>query len=227
MVMSGAGALAAVKVVGIGASALGAWMVWRSIPESVMRSRLKKLFVDGGLYLKKKAKKKGAEDILVLPSVLRITYQEGCTQVVFNVPDGLDPKEVIKRIWLFEQAFGEKLELEGTSKVFVLRIYDQDQLPFEYDCDGVDRSVNNIKLPVYVGRSRSGEVAYDMTEHPHLLVAGKTGSGKSVALRSILTTLIRAAGERMELYCADLKRSEFHLFKGITKQVVVTAPELQ
>ena len=67
-----------------------------------------------------------------------------------------------------------------------------------------------------------------MTEHPHLLIAGVTGSGKSVALRSVLTTLIlNVPADRLSLYCADLKMSEFHLFAGIAKEVVVETEDVR
>ncbi|QCT03788.1 Cell division FtsK/SpoIIIE [Paenibacillus algicola] len=156
----------------------------------------------------------------------RVTVYHDCVQVVFVLPDGLDPKEIHKRAWLFEQTFGDNIDLSGTAKTFTLNVYQQDVQRFDYDSVAVERAVSGLRLPIYVGRSRTGDEVYDMTEHPHLLVAGETGSGKSVALRSILTTLIRTAGDRMELYCADLKRSEFHLFKGIARQVVVEAPRL-
>ncbi|WP_245640065.1 FtsK/SpoIIIE domain-containing protein [Paenibacillus dakarensis] len=84
-----------------------------------------------------------------------------------------------------------------------------------------------MRLPVYVGKSRTGDVAYDMVDHPHLLIAGETGSGKSVALRSILTSLIRQVGAKLELYCADLKRSEFHVFRGVAREVVTDVSGLE
>ncbi|WP_430509323.1 FtsK/SpoIIIE domain-containing protein [Gottfriedia solisilvae] len=49
----------------------------------------------------------------------------------------------------------------------------------------------NLKhnVPIYIGRNSRGKViSYDMVEEPHLLIAGETGSGKSVLLRSLLTT---------------------------------------
>ncbi|WP_175415321.1 FtsK/SpoIIIE domain-containing protein [Paenibacillus algicola] len=202
----------------------GAWGVWRSGPESVYRAKMRRLFITGEICYKRK-KRKG-EEVCRYPQVSRVTVYHDCVQVVFVLPDGLDPKEIHKRAWLFEQTFGDNIDLSGTAKTFTLNVYQQDVQRFDYDSVAVERAVSGLRLPIYVGRSRTGDEVYDMTEHPHLLVAGETGSGKSVALRSILTTLIRTAGDRMELYCADLKRSEFHLFKGIARQVVVEAPRL-
>lgn len=55
-----------------------------------------------------------------------------------------------------------------------------------------------------------------MVEEPHLLIAGEPGSGKSVLLRSILTTLIfNKSAEELKLYLFDLKNSEFFIFKRL------------
>ncbi len=54
-----------------------------------------------------------------------------------------------------------------------------------------DFDLMNLKhnVPIYIGRNSRGKViSYDMVEEPHLLIAGETGSGKSVLLRSLLTT---------------------------------------
>ncbi|WP_212958592.1 FtsK/SpoIIIE domain-containing protein [Paenibacillus albilobatus] len=110
-------------------------------------------------------------------------------------------------------------------KTFVMQVYSTSVQPFGYDYEQIDQCIEKLRLPIYVGRSRSGDVVYDMVDHPHLLIAGETGSGKSVALRSVLTTLIRSLSD-LELYCADMKRSEFHLFRGIARDVVMDAAGL-
>lgn len=224
MIMSGVGGFAVLKLAAACGCLGGAWTVYRSSADSVYRAKMRKLFQAGDMCYKRKVRQ--GKEIRTYPQVSRVTVYHDCIQVVFILPNGLDPQEVRKRAWLFEQTFGENIELSGTSKTFTLNIYGQDVQRFDYDPEAVERAVDGIRLPIYVGRSRTGEEVYDMTEHPHLLVAGETGSGKSVALRSILTTLIRTAADRLELYCADLKRSEFHLFKGVARQVVVEAPQL-
>jgi S-DNA-T family DNA segregation ATPase FtsK/SpoIIIE len=97
---------------------------------------------------------------------------------------------------------------------------------FNYDPREVLPAVRGLGLPIMAGKSRHGWEAYDMVKHPHLLISGETGSGKSVAVRAILTTITETRGDNVELYCADLKRSEFHLFRGIAKKVVVTPSDL-
>lgn len=227
MIVIGSG-LAAIKLAGIAASSYVVWSTWRSMPESAIRRKLRKLFEDGDLCHKRSRKrgKAPAVEIRKYPAINRVSIYQDCIQCVFTLPDGLDPAEIKRHDWLFRQVFGEHIELAGTSKTFTLNAYTFDAKHFEYDLEMVRKAVGELRLPIYVGRSRRGDVAYDMTEHPHLLIAGETGSGKSVALRSILTTMINVAGERLELYCADLKRSEFHLFRDIAKTVDIETVHL-
>ncbi|WP_339820557.1 FtsK/SpoIIIE domain-containing protein [Paenibacillus sp. FSL R7-0216] len=220
-----AGAAQLLKIAGAGGCGLAAWGLWRGMPDQVIRRQLMTLFRTGGLYYKF-AGYKGRE-LRNYPLIKRVTMYLDRTEAAFVLPAGMDPAAIDKNDWLFRQFFGPGAELQPgeDARTFVLRVYSSAVAPFAYDPVQVDEHTRGMRLPVYVGRTRSGDVAYDMVDHPHLLVAGETGSGKSVALRSILTTLIRAVPE-IELYCADMKRSEFHLFRGIARDVVMDASGL-
>lgn len=72
-------------------------------------------------------------------------------------------------------------------------------------------------LPVALGETVSGsyEVA-DLESMPHLLIAGQTGSGKSVCIDSILLSLLyRNTPEELRLILVDPKRVGLALYKGI------------
>lgn len=224
MLTISAGAVAAIKATGVFASGYVAWMAWRTMPEPAIKRKMLQLFKDGDLCHKRKGYK--GKEIRMYPLIHRVGIYQDCIQCVFTLPDGLDPAEIKRHDWLFRQVFGEHIELAGTSKTFTLNAYTFDAKHFEYDLEMVKKAVGKLQLPIYVGRSRKGDVAYDMAEHPHLLIAGETGSGKSVQLRSILTTLIKTSGDRLQLYCADLKRSEFHLFRDIAESVDIETAQL-
>ncbi|MGG4035036.1 FtsK/SpoIIIE domain-containing protein [Paenibacillus cisolokensis] len=225
MILSGATvmAAAAAKIIGAAASLWVARTAWKAMPEPAVRAKLRKLFRDGEIVLKRKGHK--GKELRKYPVLQRVSIYSDCFQAVFSLPDGLDPAVIYKRDWLFQQVFGEHLELTGTAKTFTLTVYAVGSNPFDYDPESVSKAVEGLRLPIYVGRSRTGEEVYDMVDHPHLLIAGETGSGKSVALRSILTTLIRST-DNLQLYCADMKRSEFHVFRDVADQVVVEVPQL-
>ncbi|MBB3132149.1 S-DNA-T family DNA segregation ATPase FtsK/SpoIIIE [Paenibacillus rhizosphaerae] len=226
MVVSGVTLAAAAKLAGAGGSGAAAWLVWRSMPEQVFRRKLMYLFRFGNLYYKIIGYK--GRELRSYPIIKRVSSYLDRTEAAFVLPVGIDPARINENEWLFRQVFGAGAELSMSedAKTFVLSVYSTSVAPFEYDAAEVDECIPGLNLPIYVGRSRSGDVVYDMVEHPHLLIAGETGSGKSVALRSVLTTLIRRVPE-LELYCADMKRSEFHLFRGIAQEVVMDAAGLQ
>src|SRR5699024_4123457 len=89
---------------------------------------------------------------------------------------------------------------------------------------------SNNHLPIICGKSLESEMfTFDLVKNPHILIAGETGGGKSSAIRSILTTLIKMKKpDELQLILGDLKRSEFHLFKRIkhVKGVYHSANEL-
>lgn len=68
-------------------------------------------------------------------------------------------------------------------------------------------------LPFVFGESSQGEtVTVDMTTNPHLLVAGTTGSGKSVFLHTLVANTLGL--ENVDLYLTDTKRVEFQRYKN-------------
>jgi len=72
-------------------------------------------------------------------------------------------------------------------------------------------------LVTALGRDIAGAAHYaDIGRMPHLLVAGTTGSGKSVMMHTIITSLLyRNAPERLRLILIDPKRVELTLYDGI------------
>ena len=85
-------------------------------------------------------------------------------------------------------------------------------------------------LPIALGRSVNGQpVVLDLTEMPHVLIAGATGAGKSVAINSIITCLLmHFSPEALRLVLVDPKRVELTGYKNVPHLAfshVVTDPE--
>ena len=76
---------------------------------------------------------------------------------------------------------------------------------------------NDWALPVGLGKDISGRaVFFDLADMPHLLVAGTTGSGKSVMLNSLLTSLLLTTDPRqVKMVLVDPKRVELSYFGRI------------
>ncbi|WP_028394072.1 FtsK/SpoIIIE domain-containing protein [Bacillus cihuensis] len=172
----------------------------------------------------------GSNSGLVYPKILsvNISRKEKSLTYIFSIPTGMDPKEIKKKEYCFMQVFGEKIEIKGDTKVFTLKVYvGNDSNLIRYDADLFREQANKMRLPIVCGTDMNGaNVLYDMVEHPHLLIAGETGSGKSTQLRSILSSLIQFKNpDRLQLYLCDLKRSEFHIFRRVKHvQSVLVSP---
>ena len=86
------------------------------------------------------------------------------------------------------------------------------------------------KLALAIGKQIHGEtVITDLARMPHLLIAGTTGSGKSVALNSMLLSLLyKATPDEVKLVLIDPKRLEFGLYEDIPHLLtpVVVEPKL-
>ncbi|MFL4975338.1 MAG: DNA translocase FtsK, partial [Microvirga sp.] len=85
------------------------------------------------------------------------------------------------------------------------------------------------KLPLCLGKTIGGEpVVVDLARMPHLLIAGTTGSGKSVAINTmILSLLYRLTPEQCRLIMVDPKMLELSVYDGIPHLLtpVVTDPK--
>ena len=88
---------------------------------------------------------------------------------------------------------------------------------------------NDLKLPLVLGKDIGGNPqVVDLARMPHLLVAGTTGSGKSVAINAmILSLLYRLSPEQCRLIMVDPKMLELSVYDGIPHLLtpVVTDPK--
>ncbi len=143
----------------------------------------------------------------------------------YDVPDGLSLAEVKKQEKEIEFRLSEErgrplVPIPGKKRVGILYPRsDRENLlfgkvsPLLYGQDGKGRKE---VLPIYVGKTLwGGDFIADLADAPHLLVAGSTGSGKSVFLHVLIESLLRGPRSRFtRLVLVDPKRVEFGDFSS-------------
>src|SRR3954468_9215344 len=86
-----------------------------------------------------------------------------------------------------------------------------------------------IKLPLCLGKNIGGEsIIIDLARTPHMLIAGTTGSGKSVAINTMILSLVyRLRPDQCRLIMVDPKMLELSVYDGIPHLLtpVVTDPK--
>ena len=85
------------------------------------------------------------------------------------------------------------------------------------------------KIPICIGKDISGNIeVIDLSKTPHLLVAGTTGSGKSVFINTLLTSILyKFSPEELRLILIDPKMLELSVYNDIAHLLtpVVTEPK--
>jgi len=101
---------------------------------------------------------------------------------------------------------GIEVPNKDQKKVYLKALLDND--------DFRDRSG---KLTLAFGQTLSGEMFYaDLNQMPHLLIAGATGSGKSVCINTIITSILyKATPKQVKFLMIDPKRVELKIFENI------------
>ena len=90
-------------------------------------------------------------------------------------------------------------------------------------------SESKDELPLALGKTISGEVYItDLAKMPHMLIAGSTGSGKSVGINMILNSLIYAKHPSdIKFVIVDPKKIELSFYKKLSKHFLAVSPDLE
>jgi S-DNA-T family DNA segregation ATPase FtsK/SpoIIIE len=95
--------------------------------------------------------------------------------------------------------------------------------------ESLDFAGSGSKLTFALGRDVAGRAqAVDLAKMPHLLIAGATGSGKSVMVNALITSLLcNASPDDVRMILVDLKRVELAAYNGLPHLLVpvITEPE--
>ena len=105
-----------------------------------------------------------------------------------------------------KNTIGIEIPNSKREKVFLKEIIDDERF-----------NKKEIKLPIALGKSISGApIVGDLSAMPHLLIAGTTGSGKSVCINTIILSLLyKYPPEKCNLILIDPKMLELSTYEGI------------
>jgi S-DNA-T family DNA segregation ATPase FtsK/SpoIIIE len=106
---------------------------------------------------------------------------------------------------------------------------DFNAVPLRRVLEEVEFTASESKLTFALGRDVAGVAkAVDLAKMPHLLIAGATGSGKSVMVNAVITSLLcKATPDDVRMILMDLKRVELAAYNGLPHLLVpvITEPD--
>ncbi|PGK10529.1 cell division protein FtsK [Bacillus cereus] len=195
-----------------------------------LKNQLIEVFEKAGLFVDHQTR---GGKVPIYPKIHSVSSTKENVRYVFTIPNGLDPKNIEKKWFCFQQILGRNVAIEGDIKKFVLNVFHSDAglQPYNYSYKKWQPLLKQHRLPVVVGRDQFGNmIVYDMVDSntPHLLIAGETGSGKSSMVRVVLSTLIQhMSPDKLHLYLGDLKNSEFHFLRRVKHVKEVCMEEIE
>ena len=95
------------------------------------------------------------------------------------------------------------------------------------DSEAFQKAKEKMELPVAFGKTISNECfVTDLAKMPHLLMAGATGTGKSVGLNAVLASLLYTKHpSELKLVLVDPKKVEFSLYSALERHYLAKMPD--
>lgn len=137
-------------------------------------------------------------------TVYNLTPGKGCTlaKIKRTLPD---INAMTGRKFTIDTANGIQLKQENSTREMI------------YTSDYTSAIKNGSRpetLPLIIGQDENGQkIYYDLCKMPHLLVAGSTGSGKSVFVHNCILSLL--FNNKSHIILVDVKRVEFAMYEGL------------
>jgi S-DNA-T family DNA segregation ATPase FtsK/SpoIIIE len=146
----------------------------------------------------------------------------------FTVPNHISVSKVFSKTEDLKMAIGqESIDIRQVGNELVIYVPNKDRkvVDFKEMLWWLLKSdeVKNAAIPLVLGINPAGEkTVVDLVTLPHLLIAGATGSGKSVLESSLLASLAMSkTPEELQVYLVDTKRVDLTLFEKLPHVVDV------
>lgn len=144
------------------------------------------------------------------------------TQYQINIEKGISVRNIVNRQQDIALALGVKdvrIETIPGASLIGIEVPNKNRVTVKFSeiMDQLRKTFTNFKLGVMIGKSINNEaVLVDLQKMPHVLVAGTTGSGKSVLTNSLIMSLLMTKSpDELRLILVDPKKVEFSDYNGI------------
>ena len=210
---------------------------YKPAPTSILAPDIKQR-ADADLEKKLKAKAHKLEDALksfgIVAEVVNITHGPSITRFELTLETGTKVSRVTNLqddIMLAMAAISIRIEAPIPGKS-AIGIEIPNDVPTAVQLRGLVETKEfkaSTPLTVALGRDIPGRPIYcDLAKMPHLMIAGSTGSGKSVCINSILTSiLVHSSPEEVRMILVDPKVVELSVYNGVPHLImpVITDPK--
>ncbi len=143
------------------------------------------------------------------------------TVFVVFVPAGLSVDDFLKHKDALELYLNNEVKMEASSGWVRIEVLKELPEIIEYE---IPSKTKELCIPF--AKSIDGIEYIDFIKEPHILLTGSTGSGKSITLRNIITSLVYLYPNQIELALIDFKIVELSIFKSL-KQVRQYATDIE
>lgn len=143
------------------------------------------------------------------------------TVFVVFVPAGLSVDDFLKHKDALELYLNNEVKMEASSGWVRIEVLKELPEIIEYE---IPSKTKELCIPF--AKSIDGIEYIDFIKEPHILLTGSTGSGKSITLRNIITSLVYLYPNQIELVLIDFKIVELSIFKSL-KQVRQYATDIE
>lgn len=143
------------------------------------------------------------------------------TVFVVFVPAGLSVDDFLKHKDALELYLNNEVKMEASSGWVRIEMLKKLPKVIEYE---IPKKTKELCIPFAV--SGKGVEYINFKYEPHVLITGNTGSGKSITLRNIITSLVYLYPNQIELALIDFKIVELSIFKNL-KQVRQYATDIE
>lgn len=158
-----------------------------------------------------------------IPEILRLNSGPTLQAITFQLPPGLQLSHLSRRRDDLANHSGMMQGFSVESSEFpsaATFIVPQEKRAFVYMRDVASSFVQfaqTAELPFIMGKDTKGlPILIDLAKLPHLLVAGATGSGKSVFINTLLESLLSVRSpEQLKLLLIDPKQVELNMYNGM------------